>query len=339
VRAALGPWGRLVSTRGRAAFFAVSVLWGIPFLLIKVAVDNGVTPGSVAWVRVVIGAAVLLVLARQARVLAAMRGRLRALALYALVEIALPFPLIGYGEQRVTSSLAAIVVATAPLFVALLTARAAERASGRGLIGLVLGFVGVVALFGIDVSTRPDQLLGALAILAAAFCYALSPLVYRRLLVDLDPRASMGGGLLIAALMLTPFVAVRSPQTVPAPSALLALLGLGLLCTAAALVLYGVLIAEAGPSRAVVITYLNPLVATACGVAVLGERPGWGMAAGLPLILAGSWLSTRPRRSQPVLAASARLVEPAQPSAAKAPSSRRPGVSVDSRPAAGISVS
>jgi drug/metabolite transporter (DMT)-like permease len=283
-----------VSARAWMAFAAVSTLWGIPYLFIKVAVDDGVPPAFLAWVRVVLGAAVLLALAWRAGSLPSLRGRWRWLAVFGVVEVTIPFPLIAAGEQHVTSSLAAIIIAAAPLFVALLALRfdAEERATGSRLAGLLLGLAGVVALVGIDVAGRADELLGAAAILASAFCYAVGPMVLKRHLADLDQRASMGASLAVAAVALLPAVALDPPTAVPSASASIALLVLGLFCTAAALVFYGALVGEAGPGRALVITYVNPVVAVALGVTILGERPGAGAVAGLLLILAGSWLST-----------------------------------------------
>jgi drug/metabolite transporter (DMT)-like permease len=283
-----------VSARAWAAFAAVSTLWGVPYLFIKVAVDDGVPPAFLAWVRVVLGALVLLALAWRAGALGSLRGHWPWLAVFAVTEITVPFPLIAAGEQHVASSLAAIIIAAAPLFVALLALRfdAAERATGRRLVGLIVGLAGVVALVGIDVAGRTEELVGAGAILVAAFFYAVGPMVLKRHLAELDPRASMGASLALAAAFLSPAVAADPPTAVPSGAALASLVALGLFCTAAAFVFYGVLIAEAGPGRALVITYVNPAVAVGLGVAILGERPGAGAIAGLLLILAGSWLST-----------------------------------------------
>jgi drug/metabolite transporter (DMT)-like permease len=285
---------RPMSARAWVAFAAVSTLWGMPYLFIKVAVDEGLPPAFIAWVRVVLGAVVLLALAWHAGLLRSLRGRWRWLVVFGLVEITIPFPLIAAGEQHVTSSLAAIIIAAAPLFVALLAIRfdAEERVTGVRLVGLLLGLSGVVALVGIDVAGRTDELIGAGAIVVSALCYAIGALMIKRHLADLDPRATMGGSLAIASVALLPAVALDPPSEVPSGTGILALLVLGLFCTAAGLALYGVLVAEAGPSRALVITYVNPLVAVALGVTILGERPGAGAVAGLLLILAGSWLST-----------------------------------------------
>src|SRR4051794_16100253 len=241
-----------------------------------------------------LASSLLLALAWRAGTLSSVRGHWRWLAVFAVAEITVPFPLFAAGEQRVSSSLAAIIIATAPLFVALLALRfdASERVTGRRLIGLLIGLGGVVALVGIDVAGSGDELLGAMAILVAAFCYAVGPMVLKRHLAKLDLRASMGASLAIAALFLTPAVALDPPTAPISGEAIAALIALGLLCTAAAFVFYGMLVTEVGAGRALVVTYINPVIAVGLGVTILGERPGAGAIAGLLLILAGSWLST-----------------------------------------------
>jgi drug/metabolite transporter (DMT)-like permease len=275
-------------------FATMSLLWGIPYLFIKVAVDEGLSPAFVSWSRVVLAAVVLCALAQRARLLHGLRGRGRWLLAYAVFEITVPFPLIAWGEQRIDSSLAAIIIAAAPLLVAVLAIRfdPSERVTGIRLGGLLIGFAGVVALVGIDVAGRSEELLGALAVLLAALGYAAGPMTLRRHLSDLDPRATMGVSLAIAAVLLTPLTAVTLPGEPPSTEAIVSVVVLGLLCTAAAFVVFGGLIAEVGAGKALVITYVNPVVALALGVAVLDERPGVGAIAGLLLILAGSWLAT-----------------------------------------------
>lgn len=283
-----------MSPRAWTLFAAVSSLWGIPYLFIKIAVDGGVTPGVLAWGRVTLGALVLLVLARRSGSLRGLRGRWRWLALYAVVEISIPFPLIAVGEQHISSSLAAIIIATVPLNVALLALRVdpAETATGKRLVGLFTGLLGVVLLVGIDAAGTLTTLLGAGAVFLAAVGYACGPMVFKRHLADLDPRATMGASLAIAATILTPFAVLDAPGRTPSAGGVEAVIVLGLVCTALAFSLMGLLISEIGPSRAVVITYINPVIAVALGVAILGEQPGAGAVAGLLLILAGSWLST-----------------------------------------------
>jgi drug/metabolite transporter (DMT)-like permease len=296
-----------MTPRGWAAFAALSAIWGVPYQFIKIAVDDGVSPAFVSFGRVAIGAVVLVLLAWRAGKLAALRGRWTWLAVLAVVEIVFPFPLIAAGEQRVSSSLAAIVIACVPLLVAVIALRydPEEKASGRRLIGLLVGLLGVVALVGIDVAGDGRELVGVLFLLIAATGYAIGPMVIKAKLGGLDPRASMGACLVISALALGPFAAV-SPGDPPTGEAWMAIVVLGLVCTALALVLFNVLIAEAGPGRATVITYVNPVVAVTAGVVFLDERPGPGAFIGLLLILGGSWLSTDgrlPRRRRPAVTA------------------------------------
>jgi drug/metabolite transporter (DMT)-like permease len=202
--------------------------------------------------------------------------------------------MLAIGEERVPSSLAAIMVATVPLIGALLAMRFdhSERPTPVRALGLMIGFGGVIALVGIDVAGHSGELLGIGAIMVTATGYAIGPMLIKHRLAGLDPRATMGASLALAALILAPWAALDLPASAPSAGAIGAVAVLGLLCTAAGFVVYATLIGEAGTSRATVITYVNPVVAVALGVALLGEHPGAGAVAGLLLILAGGWLST-----------------------------------------------
>ncbi len=295
-----------MSRRAWAAFAAISLIWGIPYLFIKVAVDGGVPPLCLAWGRVVLGALVLLAIAVHRGLLTPLRGRGRWLLAYAVAEVAIPFPALGFGEERVASSTAAILIAAAPLIVAVLALRfePEDRVDRRRATGLLVGLAGVAALVGIDVAGSGRELLGGLLVLVAATGYAIGPLVFKRHLADVDPIASMGVCLAIAAALLTPLAALTLPGTAPSAGALGAVAVLGIVCTALALVVMAVLVDEAGPSRALVITYVNPVVAVALGFVFLGEEPGLGALAGLVLILLGSWLATG--GSRPIVRAGTR---------------------------------
>jgi drug/metabolite transporter (DMT)-like permease len=282
-----------VSLRAWLTFAGVAVVWGIPYFFIKLAVAE-VSPAFVAWSRVGLAALVLVPLAWRLGAFRGVRGRRAAVAAYAATEIAIPFVLIPFGEQRISSSLTAILIASVPLMVALSTLWLAsvERPDGARLLGLVMGLVGVVALVGIDVAGNLQGLVGAASVLAATACYAGAPIIVKRYLADLHPLGPVAGGLAASTVALTPLAALTAPTSMPSATALVSLVVLGLACTAAGLVLYFALISEVGPSRATVVTYLNPAVAVALGVVVLGERLGAVSILGLGLILAGSWLST-----------------------------------------------
>jgi drug/metabolite transporter (DMT)-like permease len=283
-----------MSRKAWIVFAAVSVIWGVPYLFIRIAVRHGFTPLSLAWGRIALGALVLLVLAWRAGTLPQLRGRWRWLAAYAVAEITIPFPAIAFGETRISSSLAAIIVAAVPLIGALLALRfdRSERPTGARLIGLLIGFGGVIVLVGVDVAGSGSALLGTAAVLLAALGYAIGPMLIKHRLHGIDPRAMMGASLAIASVVLAPPAIIDAPNHTPTTGAIASVFVLGLLCTATALVLLAVLVREAGTSRAMVITYINPVIAVALGVALLNERPGAGAVAGLLLILAGSYLST-----------------------------------------------
>jgi drug/metabolite transporter (DMT)-like permease len=286
-----------MSRRAWFAFAAMSVLWGCSYLLIRIAVRGGMPAADVAWTRVGIAAVILLALSWRAGLLGTVSGRWRWLIVYAVAEIAIPFPLIAAGEVHVASSLAAILIAAVPLIGAVLAMRfdQAERPTRVRAIGLWIGFLGVIALVGVDIAGRGSELLGAGAILIAAVGYAIGPMIVKHRLGGLDPRVMMGASLGVALIILTPFAAAdgwAGISSAPTIGAWASVAALGVFCTALAFVVFAVLIREAGTSRATVITYVNPVVAVVLGVTLEGERPGGGAIAGLLLILAGSWLST-----------------------------------------------
>jgi drug/metabolite transporter (DMT)-like permease len=293
-----------VTARAWLLFAAVSLVWGVPYFFIKVAVDADVPPAFVAWSRVALGAAVLLPMAWRRGALRGLGGRWGPVAAYAACEVVVPFLLIAVGEQFVSSSLTAILIASMPLMVALLAVRfsPADKPTGLRLVGLFVGFAGVVALLGVDVAGRSDELLGALLVLVATLGYATAPLIVDRRLADLDPLGPIAASLGLATVVLAPVALASPPDGRPSAAALGSLVVLGLVCTALGLVLFFRLVVEAGPSRAAVITYVNPLVALVLGVFILDERLGVVSLVGLLAILGGSWLSTGVRRSRAVAA-------------------------------------
>jgi drug/metabolite transporter (DMT)-like permease len=282
-----------VSARAWGLFAAVSVIWGMPYLFIKIAVEE-LSPSLVAWSRLTLAAVILLPLAWKLGALRGLGSRWRVLTAFAAVEMAVPWPLLGFGEVHISSSLAAILVATVPLFVALLATRFdhAERPTVTRLVGMLIGLGGVVALVGIDIGSERDELLGALAILFVAFLYAFGPMIVKRRLSDVDPLGPVAASVGIAALLVTPFALTDLPDSTPSADTFASIAVLGLFCSALAFLLFFRLIAEVGPARATVITYINPVVALALGVAILDESVTTGVVVGLLLILAGSWLST-----------------------------------------------
>jgi drug/metabolite transporter (DMT)-like permease len=183
-----------------------------------------------------------------------------------------------------------------PLFVALLALRfdAAERVSGSRLLGLLLGLGGIALLLSVDLGGDLEQLIGGAMVLLATLCYASSTLLVKRAFSDVPMLGVVTVATAVSSLLLAPFALALTPARLPSLNVALALVALGVLCTAAGLLSYFALIVEAGPSRASVVTYMNPAVAVALGVAILDEPLTGGILAGFVLIIAGSWLSTRP---------------------------------------------
>jgi len=288
-----------VSPRAWALFAAVSVLWGVPYLMIKVAVEE-VSPVGVVAARTLLAAAVLVPLAAATGALGAVRHRWPDLLGLAALEIAVPFTLISAGERHVSSSLTAIVIATGPFMAAGVGALTGhDRVGPWNLAGMVLGLGGVAMLVGVDVGGDRDALLGVAMILGAVACYAVAVIWMRVRFSDLPPTGMMAMVCAAAAAMTLPFAAASLPAEVPSGKVLWSLAGLGLGCTALALVLYMGLIAEIGGVRAILITYVNPVVAVIAGVLVLDEPLTAAMVAGMALIAAGSWVATGPPHGNP----------------------------------------
>ncbi len=281
-----------MSRRGWALFAAMSVIWGVPYLLIKIAV-GGVPVPVLVLARVAIGAALLLPLAVRRRQVGALRPYWGWLAVFAAVEIITPWLLLSDAERKLTSSMSGLLVASVPIIGAVLARLTgdADRLTPVRWTGLLAGLGGVALLAGPGASG--GDALSIAEVLVVAVCYATGPLVASRKLSEVPPLAMTAVCLGMAAVVYAPAAALTWPATMPSGRVLAALATLAVLCTAVAFLLFFRLIAEIGPARATVITYVNPAVAVTLGVLVLGERLTPAMAAAFALILGGSVLAAR----------------------------------------------
>ncbi|WP_433562630.1 DMT family transporter [Nocardia sp. CA-151230] len=285
-----------MSKRGWLLFLGMGVIWGVPYAMIRVAVRD-FDPVFVAFGRTLLGALVLLPIALSTRVLRPALRHWHWVLVYTIVEITGPWLLIGRAETRLTSSTVGLLIAAVPLIAIVLTTRLGhERLDPRRILGLVIGFAGVTALVGLDIDVSN---LGALAAIGVSVIgYALGPIIIDRKLAELPPIGVVTGSLIFAAAIYLPFALWRMPSRFPAgPS--WSVVGLGLICTALAFVVFFALIGEVGPSRATVITYINPAVALLIGVSLLDEPLTAGMAIGFPLVILGSLLGTARARVRP----------------------------------------
>ncbi len=282
-----------MSRRGWLLFIALGVIWGIPYLLIKVAVRE-LTPASLVFLRTAIGAALLLPAVLRGLDVRALRARWRPIALFTVVEMGIPWLLLSHAEQRVSSSLAGLFMAAVPLVGAVIARRTGrhEPLGARRMLGLLVGLAGVVALLGLDLGRGDAGAIASLAVVALG--YAVGPLIISRSLADLPVLGVVTASLALAALGYAPVGLAQLPATLPGWDVVGAVVVLGVACTAGAFLLFFQLIAEVGPVRATVITYVNPAVAVAAGVTLLGEPFTLGTGLGFVLILAGSWLATGP---------------------------------------------
>ena len=290
-----------MTRRGLALFALMSVVWGIPYLMIKVAVRH-LSPATVVEGRTLIGAALLLPLAVHRGQVRPLLKVWKPLLAYSVCELAVPWLLLSNAERRLPSSLSGLLVATVPLIAAVMSTLAGRRAvtDARGLAGLLVGLAGVAVVMGLDV--HGAQLASVAQVLVVAVGYAAGALLAATYLADCSSLALAAVSLAAVAAGYLPVAALQAPARVPPAPVIGAVVVLGVVCTALAFVAFFELLKEMPPTQATIITYFNPVVAVVLGVAVLSEPFRASTAAGFVLIMAGSWFATgrsRRRGEQP----------------------------------------
>ncbi len=280
------------------AFLALCVIWGTPYFFIKHAIHE-LSPVWVAWGRLGCASLLLVPIALWRGQLRGMFRHWRLILAFALVELVGPFYLIALGERWVSSSLAGILLAGVPLFVVIVAPLLGvhERVDARRVIGLATGLLGVVALLGLDTIQGPYGWVGAACILLSAVGYAVGPLMIQKHLAGVDSLGTVAASVAVGSVILTVPALFTAPAEFPSLIAVGSVVILGLMCTALGLMLFVYVIGRAGAARAAVVTYVNPAVALLLGVFLLDEHFGAGPAAGLVLILLGSWLATSGSKS------------------------------------------
>nr|WP_269204718.1 DMT family transporter [Motilibacter deserti] len=281
-------------------FLAMSVIWGIPYLLIRVAVRD-FPPDVLVFARTAPPAVLLTAYAAYRGMLRPLLPHWRMVLLYSLVELAGPWLLLSHAEVRLSSSLAALLIATTPLVAAVLARLGgSERIDSRRLLGLTVGVAGVVTLAGVDV--HADDMVAVGEALLTAVGYAVGPFIVARRLAHLPSLGVISSSLAVVAVLYAPFAVWHWPSSVSGDAAV-SVVVLSVVCTAVAFIVFFALIAEAGPARASVITYVNPAVAVVLGVLLLDEPFTLGIAIGFPLVLLGSVLATAKPRREPAAGA------------------------------------
>jgi len=284
-----------MTRRGVVLFALMSVIWGIPYLFIRIAVAE-IQPAVLVLARTTIGAAILLPIAVTRFDLRPVLARWPWVVAFALVEIAIPWVMLGSAEQHLSSSLSGLLVAGVPLVGAsiAIVSGGADRFGRTAVAGLLVGLVGVLAIVGADFQTSDSTALLEMVVVVVG--YALGPAILARRLAGVPSVGIMASALALSALIYVPIAAAQWPAAPPSVTVFIVVAILGVVCTAVAFILFAALIAEVGPVRATVITYVNPAVAAILGVLVLSETLSPAMAAGFALVILGSALATRPSR-------------------------------------------
>ncbi|CAB4875599.1 unannotated protein [freshwater metagenome] len=284
-----------MSRRGWVLFLAVSTLWGLPYFMIRIAVRE-LDPVSVVMGRTLPAALVLLPIAWHSGALRTLRGQMKWLLLYTVVEFGIPWYLMASAEQHVTSSLASLIICATPLLsISVSKLLYPKRTIGRQrLIGLALGSFGVLTLVGLDITTDSAWWIGAMFLVAVG--YAGGPQVISTKLTKTSGLAVVAVSVSLVAAIYTPLGLARWPAHVSGAT-WLSLGALALLCTIGAFLLFFALIKEVGPARSTVVTYLNTAIAVGLGVVFLHEPLTAGMLIGFPIIVAGSIFATSASKS------------------------------------------
>jgi len=285
-----------VTRRGLVLFGLMSVIWGIPYLFIRIAVAE-ITPATLVLARTAIAAAILLPIALARVDLRPILARWRWVVAFTAIEIAIPWVMLGSAEQHLSSSLTGLLIAGVPLVGTMfaLATGGADRLGRTGLVGLLIGFAGVAAIVGGDFAT--SNMTALLQIVVVVVGYAVGPAILARRLGGLPSVGVMALSLALCAVAFVPIGLVQWPSVMPSTNVLASVAILAIVCTAAAFLVFAALIDEIGPVRATVITYVNPGVAAVLGVLVLHETFTLAMGVGFALVILGSALATRPSRA------------------------------------------
>ena len=289
-----------MSKRGWILFVALGIIWGTPYLFIRIAVTD-LSPAVVVFCRVLIATALLLPIAIHQGQARTLRTHWKGILAFAVIEMCIPFGSLGFAEKQISSSLTGLLIAAVPLLNAVISRQLGLDSDWdvRRIVGLFVGFIGVGMLVGFDVSA--SNYWAILLCFLAASGYALGPIIITKLLSDVSSIGVIAWSLFIAGLIYLPIVLVevaRDSWRGPGVShvttnAILSVIALGVLCSAIAFVALFALVDEVGPTRTTVITYINPAVAIILGIIILSEPITIGILIGFPLVLIGSVMATR----------------------------------------------
>lgn len=282
-----------MSRRGLLLFAAMCVIWGIPYLFIRIAVHE-ISPAVLVAIRTGVAALILLPIAfTRGGGLRGIGGAWPWIVVFAAVEVGGPWLALSSAEQQISSALAGLLISAVPLATLLfgIAFRTRQRIGPVNLAGLLLGLAGVALIVGFDLRASNAGAIAEMAVVVVG--YALGPTIFARYLNNVPSVTVNGIALALCCIGYAPVAFVQWPHSVPSAGVFGAIAVLAIVCTALAFLLFFELVREVGPVRASVITYVNPAVAAVLGVLVLGESLTLEMLLGFALVLAGSALATR----------------------------------------------
>ena len=286
-----------MSRRNLILFILAGFLWGIPYLFIRVAVDpdNGFSPAIVVFIRVFIGALILIPISIYDKSLFVAIKGWKYIAVYALFEMVIPWILIGTAEQSISSGLAGLLVASVPIFSTIIASMYGDKSvwHPRRLFGMTVGFLGVFLLVGIESFTGSSDPIAILMILGASVGYAYAVIYITRKMPGVSGVAINAIAMAMTALFYSPALFLLWPDHKISLSATYSVIALGVFSTGIAFAVFFTVMAEIGPTRASLVTYMNTAFAVVLGVLILSEPLTIGIIVGLPLVLIGSYLASR----------------------------------------------
>ena len=283
-----------MSRRNWFLFFFVGFIWGIPYLLIKVAVED-LSPPVIVFARVAIGAAILIPIAMKRGSLMPAIKAWKYVIPYAIGEMVGPWFLITAAEQNMTSGLTGLLVATVPIWTTIIASMHGDKTvwQAKRLLGIFVGFVGIVLVVGIESFSGRQSIVAIAMVIIASIGYAWAVTMITTKVPHIEPISINGVAMVFTAIVYLPFALIYAPDKAPSMEALSSVLALGLFPTAMAFILFFQLIKDIGTARGSLVTYLNTAFAVILGVIILREPFTLGIALGLPLVLIGSYFASR----------------------------------------------
>jgi drug/metabolite transporter (DMT)-like permease len=291
-----------MSRKGWALFALVGVLWGVPYLFMKVAVEELSTP-VIVFSRLLIGAAVLVPLALYEKTLRPALKYWKYIALYAVAEMVIPWTLITNAQKDLSSGVVALLVATVPIWATLFAHHTGDSTAAHRtrIFGIALGLIGIIFLVGIETLNDFGNMRALIQVLIASASYAYAVNMITRKAPDTSGVAINGIAMALSTVIFAPFALTHLPTTTPSSEAILATIGLGVICTAFAFWVFFIVLNEIGAARASLVVYPNTAVAVVLGIFLLDEQLTLAIAIGLPMVLLGSYFASR-KPSAPVIA-------------------------------------